>query len=97
MEIVEASNAVVIRETISTFTTEQLIDDPLELMFFEELSTEEQYYYIVDYFKEDEELKALADKLVQLAMEEEDWKVDTLEYKESDEGKDLCELMNDSY
>jgi len=97
MEIVEASNAVVIRETISTFTTEQLIDDPLELMFFEELSTEEQYYYIVDYFKEDEELKALADKLVQLAMEEEDWKVDALEYKESDEGKDLCELMNDSY
>ena len=87
MEIVEASNAVVIRETISTFTTEQLIDDPLELMFFEELSTEEQYYYIVDYFKEDEELRALADKLVQLAMEEEDWKVDTLSIRSLMKGR----------
>ncbi len=97
MEIVEASKAVVIRETISTFPAEQLIDDPLELMFFDELSNEGQYYYIVNYFKEDEELKALADKLVQLAIEEEDWRVDALKYKESDEGKDLCELMNDNY
>jgi hypothetical protein len=85
------------QETVNTFPAEQMIEDPLELIYFDELTEEEQYYYIVEFYKEEEELKGLDDMLLQLDLEEEDWMADAMEYKESDEGKDLCELMDDSY